>query len=56
MVNPGDVLDLDPLNMKFMIRETAETSGDESFEMEIGLGPRTGGTQVHNLFNTCVIY
>lgn len=47
MIQPGDVLDLGPLDSKFHIKRTgAETDGD-SLDMEWELGPETGGTPVH---------
>ena len=47
MLESGDVLDLGPLNTKFIIKKTpAETDG-QAFDMEWELGPQTGGTPVH---------
>ena len=47
MIQPGDVLDLGPLDTKFFIKRTGAETGGKSFEMEWELGPMTGGTPVH---------
>lgn len=47
MIQPGDVLDLGPLDTKFYIRRTGVETDGEAFEMEWELGPKTGGTPVH---------
>ena len=47
MIQPGDVLDLRPLDTKFHIKRTAAETGGSSLEMEWELGPKTGGTPVH---------
>ena len=47
MVKAGDVLDLGPLGMKFLITRTAAETNGQSFDMEWELAPKTGGTPVH---------
>ena len=47
MLKAGDVLDLEPLKTRFIIRKTAGDTDGRSFEMEWELGPKTGGTPVH---------
>ena len=47
MIQPGDVLDLGPLDTKFHIKRTGAETGGSSLEMEWELGPKTGGTPVH---------
>lgn len=47
MIQPGDVLDLGPLDTKFHIRRTGAETDGEALEMEWVLGPKTGGTPVH---------
>lgn len=47
MLKSGDVLELDPLGMKFLIKRTGSDTGGHSFEMEWELGPKTGGTPIH---------
>ena len=47
MIQPGDVLDLGPLDTKFHIKRTGEETDGEALEMEWELGPKTGGTPVH---------
>lgn len=47
MLQPGDVLDLRPLDTKFHIRRTGTETNGEALEMEWELGPKTGGTPVH---------
>lgn len=47
MLQPGDVLDLGPLDTKFYIERTGAETGGKSLEMEWELGPKTGGTPVH---------
>jgi len=47
MLKVGDVLDLGPLQTKFIIKKTAAETDGQSFEMEWELGPQTGGTPIH---------
>lgn len=47
MIQPGDVLDLGPLNTKFHIKRTEVETDGQALEMEWELGPKTGGTPVH---------
>jgi quercetin dioxygenase-like cupin family protein len=47
MLKVGDVLDLGPLNTKFIIKQTAVETNGQALEMEWELGPQTGGTPVH---------
>lgn len=47
MLKSGDVLDLGPLRTKFHIRKTAAETDGQTFEVEMEMGPRTGGTPVH---------
>lgn len=47
MIQPGDVLDLGPLDTRFYIKRTGEETDGEALEMEWELGPETGGTPVH---------
>ena len=47
MLKAGDILDLGPLDTKFLITGTAAETNGASFDMEWELGPNTGGTPVH---------
>jgi quercetin dioxygenase-like cupin family protein len=47
MLKLGDILDFGPLGMKMTIKKTAAETDGRLFEVEMELGPRTGGTPVH---------
>lgn len=47
MLESGDVLNLEPLGTKFIIKKTAAETDGRSFEMEWELDPHTGGTPIH---------
>lgn len=47
MIQPGDVLDLAPLDTRFHVRRTGAETDGQVLEMEWELGPKTGGTPVH---------
>ena len=47
MIQPGDVLDLRPLDTRFHVKRTGVETDGQALEMEWELGPKTGGTPVH---------
>ena len=47
MLKAGDVLDLSKIGTKFTIRKTAAETAGQAFEMEMEVGPHTGGTPLH---------
>jgi len=43
----GDTLDLAPMGLSLGIMKTAAETGGESFEMQMTLAPKSGGTPIH---------
>jgi mannose-6-phosphate isomerase-like protein (cupin superfamily) len=43
----GDSLDLAPMGFSLLVRRTGDETGGESFDMEMTLAPKSGGTPIH---------